>query len=402
VPARQTALGLAAAAVAAVGLVAWALLPERQEVETRVVSRGALAVTVRDDGVTRIRERYVVSAPLAGRATRVEMHVGDGVSAEDTVLCSIEPTDPALLDPRAVAEAEARVEAAKGVVGHAEAALERARVVADYAAAELERARRLAPDRVISETQLDEAERAFYTGTEDVAAARHAVTVARYELATAEAALVRTRPGVDDTAPDGGWRMAIRAPADGRILRVFHESSGPVALGQALVEVGDPADLEVVIDLVSEDAVKVRPGDRATIDAWGGDEPLEARVRVVEPRGFTKVSPLGVEEQRVNVILDLVSPPERRPTLGDDFRVEARIEVDRVDDAVLVPLSALFRMGNARGAYVVDGGRARLVAVEVGRRGEGFAEVLEGLSGGEQVIAYPPDTIRDGAPVRPR
>lgn len=304
-PARQTALGLTAAAVAAVGLVAWALLPERQEVETRVVSRGALAVTVRDDGV-------------------------------------------------------------------------------------------------ISETQLDEAERAFYTATEDVAAARHAVTAARYEFATAEAALVRTRPGVDDTAPDGGWRMAIRAPADGRILRVFHESSGPVALGQALVEVGDPADLEAVIDLVSEDAVKVRPGQRATIGAWGGDEPLEARVRVVEPRGFTKVSPLGVEEQRVNVILDLVSPPERRPTLGDDFRVEARIEVDRVDDAVLVPLSALFRMGNARGAYVVDGGRARLVAVEVGRRGEGFAEVLEGLSGGEQVIAYPPDTIRDRAPVRPR
>ena len=179
-------------------------------------------------------------------------------------------------------------------------------------------------------------------------------------------------------------------------------SEGPVTVGTQLAEVGDPRDLEIVVDLVSEDAVKVRPGDRAAIAGWGGERPLEARVRVVEPRGFTKVSPLGVEEQRVNVILDLVSPPEERATLGDAFRVDAAIEVDRVDEAVLVPLSALFRSGSGRAVYVVDKGRARLAPVSIGRRGDRLAEVTEGLSGGEQVIAYPPDSVHDGAPVKPR
>lgn len=392
---------VAAAALAAL-VLARALAPEPVVVDTRVVTHGPLAVHVRDDGVTRIRERYVVAAPLAGRSSRVDLHPGDPVVAGHTAICTIEPVDPALLDPRAVAEAGARVEAAREAAEQADAALSRAVTVADHARTDLERAERLAPDRVISREQLDDAILVRETALEEVEGAEHGVRIARFELALAEAALLRTRPGVDDTTPRGDWRMPILAPIDGRVLRVFHESEGPVTVGTNLVEVGDPRDLELVVDLVSEDAVRVHPGDRAAIDAWGGEQPLEARVRLVEPRGFTKVSPLGVEEQRVNVVLDLVSPPEEWENLGDAFRIDATIEVDRIDDAVLVPLSALFRSGNVHAVFVVDSGKARLVPVTIRRRGDRSAEVTEGLTGGEQVIEYPPDTVRDGTSVRPR
>ena len=399
---RLTPLAFAAAATLAVALLAWALAPEPVVVDTRVVTHGPLAVHVRDDGMTRIRERYVISAPLAGHSSRVDLHPGDPVVAAETAICSIEPLDPSLLDPRAVAEAEARVEATREAAGRADAILDRARAVAEHTLEDLERARRLAPDRVISQEQLDDALLAREVALRDVQRAEHDVRIASFEQGLAEAALLRTRPGVDDTSPRGDWRMPIFSPVDGRVLGVFHESEGAVAVGAALAEVGNPLDLEIVVDLVSEDAVKVHPGAPVSIESWGGEEPLEARVRLVEPRGFTKVSPLGVEEQRVNVILDLVSPPEARPNLGDAFRIDARIEVDRVDDAVLVPLSALFRAGSARAVFVVDGGRARLVPVSIGRRGDRLAEVTEGLAGGEQVIEYPPDTVRDGVAVRPR
>jgi HlyD family secretion protein len=398
----RTSLATAAVVVLAMTLVTWGLSPERVVVDTRVVTHGPLAVHVRDDGVTRIRERYVVSAPLTGRASRVDLHAGDAVAAGATTLCTIEPVDPSLLDPRALAEAEARVDAAREAAERADARLASARIGADHAIADLERAERLAPDRVISQEQLDDAIFARDSSLENVVAAEHDPRIARYEIALMEAALLRTRPGLDDTSPRGDWRMKIDSPVDGRVLRVFHESEGPVSLGAELVEVGDPLDLELVCDLVSEDAVRVRAGQPAEIRAWGGTTPLRARVRVVEPRGFTKVSPLGVEEQRVNVVLDLISPPAERPGLGDDFRIEARIEVDRVEDAVLVPLSALFRTGNTRGVFVVESGRARLVPVSIARRGEWMAEVTEGLVGGEQVIEYPPDTVRDGVAVRPR
>lgn len=382
--------------------IAWGLWPPRIVVDTRVVTHGPLTVHVADDGVTRIRDRYVITAPLAGKATRIEHHPGDPVEADVTVVCAVEPTDPALLDPRAVAEAEAAVEAARGEVARADAAEARAGVTVEYASADLERARTLAPDRVISHERLDEAERLFFTAQEDLRAAGHAAAIARWNLAAAQAALLKTRPGLDDTAGGGVWHMELRSPVSGRLLRVFHESAGPVTPGTALAEVGDPRDLEIVIDLVSEDAAKVRAGDRARIDAWGGGEPLRARVRVVEPRGFLKVSPLGVEEQRVNVILDLISPPEERPTLGDDFRVEARIEIDRIDDAVLVPVSALFRHGHSPAVYVVERGRARLTTVELGRRGDHEAEVVGGLAAGDVVVEYPADDVRDGVAVRPR
>jgi HlyD family secretion protein len=395
---RLPAVAVIAALAAA---AAWALLPERVPVEVRLVTRGPLAVRVADDGVTRIKERYVVSAPLAGRMSRVELHAGDPVVAGETPITVIEPTDPALLDPRAEAEALARVEATRAARRRAEPLLARARVAVEYTRADLDRARDLAPSKAMTHEQLDAAERAWKTAVEDEKAAAERVQIAQYELALAEAALLRTRPPTGQGRPED-WRMEIRSPVRGRVLRVVNESATVVGPGTPIAVVGEPTDLEVVIDLVSEDAARVATGNRCEITAWGGDRPLAGRVRLVEPRGFTKVSPLGVEEQRVNVIVDFESPPEERPTLGDDFRVEAAITVDELADAVRVPLAALFRHGREEAVFVVAGNRARLVPVRTGRRAEREAEVLEGLAGGESVIAYPSDRVADGVPVRVR
>ena len=381
-----------------VAAVFWALLPERVPVEVRPVSRGPLAVRVSDDGVTRIKERYIVSAPLAGRMSRVELHAGAPVVAGETTITVIEPTDPALLDPRAEAEALARVAAARAARRAAEPLHAQARVAVEYTAADLQRARDLAPSRALSHEQLDAAERAWKTAVEAEKAAAERVQITQYELLLAEAALLRTRP-TDGSGRPEDWRMEIRSPVGGRVLRLLKESAAVVEPGTQIVVVGEPTDLEIVIDLVSEDAVKVQPGNRCEITAWGGERPRAGRVRLVEPRGFTKVSPLGVEEQRVNVIVDFESASADRPTLGDDFRVEAAITVDELDDAVRVPLAALFRHGRGEAVFVVVADRARLVPVRTGRRGDRDAEVLEGLAGGEAVIAYPSDRVADGVAV---
>jgi HlyD family secretion protein len=235
-----------------------------------------------------------------------------------------------------------------------------------------------------------------------VAEAEEEVHVAGHLVQVTEAALVRSRPMREgDPRPGSGdWRLDVTGPIDGLVLRVLRKDEGLVEAGAELVEVGDPRDLEAVIDLVSEDAVKVTPGDRCLLTGWGGEQPLAGHVRLIEPRGFTKVSPLGVEEQRVNVIVDLAPFPDDRPTLGDDFRVEAAITIDTARDVVLVPLAGLFRRGDAEAVFVVADGRARRVSVTTGRRGDREAEVLSGLSGGETVIVYPGDAITDGHPVR--
>lgn len=400
--ARRLPGRLLAVAVAAgiVGAIAWGLAPRPVPVDVRPVARGSLAVRVSDDGVTRIRERHVVRAPLAGRMSRVGLHPGDIVAAGTTPITTIDPPDPALLDPRTEADARARVETARAVLDLAEQALARARVQEEYTAADLERAQELFPTKAITHEELDAAERAWKTAVDDVAEAEQEIHVARHLVDVMEAAFVRSRPARDGDPRPGAadWRLAVTAPIDGRVLRVLREGEGLVEAGAELVEVGDPRDLEAVIDLVSEDAVRVRPGDRCEITGWGGG-PLAGLVRVVEPRGFTKVSPLGVEEQRVNVIVDVDLPAEGEPILGDDFRVEAAITIDEAHDAVLVPLAALFRRDGREAVFVVADGRARLVPVTIGRRGDRAAEALEGLTGGERVIAYPPDGVADGTRV---
>lgn len=392
-------LGVAVVTLVA-GAIAWGLAPRPVPVDVRSVGRGPLAVRVVDDGVTRIRERYVVRAPLAGLMSRVSLHAGDAVERDATVITSIDPPDPALLDPRAEADALARVETAKAIRDLAGTALDRARVQVEYTLADLERARQLYPTKAVTHEQLDAAERAWKTAVDDVAEAEQEIHVAEHLVQVAAAALVRSRPTRDgrQAADAGDRRFDVTAPIDGRVLRVIREGAGPVEAGTELVEVGDPRDLEAVVDLVSEDAVQVAPGDRCEITGWGGG-PLPGRVRVVEPRGFTKVSPLGVEEQRVNVIVDLEAVADDSPALGDDFRVEAAITIDEAHDAVLVPLAAVFRRDGREAVFVVTDGRARLVPVTIGRRGDRDAEVLDGLSGGEQVIAYPPDSVADGTRV---
>ncbi len=369
-------------------------LPEAVEVDVGRVTQGTLEVTVNEEGKTRVRERYLVSAPLSGRLRRIPLRAGDPVTAGQTVLAVVDPTDPSLLDARAVAEAEARVRAAAAARERAAPSLDRARSAHDLAAKELGRAKTLFETDVLSRRELDDAENRERVAAAELRAARFAVEVADYELQVAKAALVRTRPGGAD-----GSSLEIRSPIDGRVLRRFEESEKVVAPGAPLLEIADPRDLEVEIDVLSSDAVRVRPGARVLFEHWGGERPLTGRVRVVEPGGFTKISALGVEEQRVNVIADLVDAPDARTALGDGYRLDARIVVSETSGVLKVPAGALFRRGEEWAAFAIEGGRARLTRVAVGRQNDSEAEVSAGLSNGQLVVLHPSDRIEDGVSV---
>jgi HlyD family secretion protein len=395
---RRWRRGAAAIALAA-GLVsglAWLAWPRPIPVETAPVERGEVTRLVREEGRTRIRERFTIASPLAGRLARITLDEGDRVRAGETILASIAPRDPSLLDPRAREEAEARVRAAEAEHGRAKAMLVHANALLESVEDELQRARRASDEGALSIQELERDESAAIVARAARDAAAFAVETARFGLELAQAALVR---GDGDLA---GWTLEVRSPADGVLLRKFHESETPVEPGTPLVEIGDTGDLELVVDCLSEDAVAIRPGDAASIVAWGGKRPLAARVRTVEPSAFTEISSLGVEEQRVNVVLDLLDPPDVRPGLGDAFRIEAEITVDRVANAVRAPSAALVPDGRAWGVFTVDRGRARWRPVEVGMRGEGLAEIARGLAPGETVVVYPPEGIADGVRVAPR
>jgi HlyD family secretion protein len=387
-------------AVAVVGAVAIALRPGPVPVDLAAVARGPLLVTIDEDGETRVRERYVVSAPLGGRLRRVDLEAADAVEAGSTILAVIDPTDPALLDDRAQAEAEARVRAAQAAVRRAEATLEAARDRLDLAESELVRVRDADSRGAVTSAEVDRAATASQTAYEEHRAAGFAQEMARFEREQAEAALLLTRDAAGGGAP--GRQLEIRSPTSGYVLRVFQESDAVVAPGTPLLEIGDPEDLEIVVDVLSTDAVRVAPGARVIIDHWGGDRAIEAAVRVVEPSAFMKISALGVEEQRVNVIADFVSPRAERAGLGDRYRVEARIVIWSGDGVLLVPTSALFRAENGWAAFVAEDGRARLRRVEVGHFGAAMAEVVSGLAAGDEVVVHPSDRVADGVRVEPR
>jgi HlyD family secretion protein len=414
------ALLIAAAVV--VGLV-YAFMPQPVEVDLVEIGRGNLQVTVDEDGKTRIREKYVVSAPLNGRILRIGMDPGDEVKSGKTLLTMIEPRDPELLDARSVAEAEARVHAAKAKLRRAEPELERARHAQGMAEADVTRKRGARAQNAISQAELDDAEYIFRQRSEEMRSAKIAQEIAQFELQQAEAALIRSKPrSADEIVPtasasvDGNgapskdappievndWNLPIYSPIDGRVLRVFEESATVVTTGTRLVELGDPSDLEVEIDVLSRDAVKINPGDLVLLEHWGGVRPLKGRVRVVEPSGFTKISTLGVEEQRVYVIVDLVEPPVERRTLGDGFRVEARIVIDEAKDVLKVPTSALFRVEGKHTVFQVVNDVVRAQGVKIGRQNGLEAEILEGLSAGDKVVLHPSDRIEAGVKVRPR
>lgn len=378
-----------------VGAIVYAFLPKPVPIEVARVTRGPLQVTVNHEGRTRIKERYVVSAPLSGRLSRVELHPGDPIKAKETLLTAIQPADPALLDPRARAEAEARVNAADATKNRAIPNLNRARAADELARTELERAQKLSAAGAMSYQELDNAELKARAAAEELKAAEFAVQIATFELEQAQAVLSGGNPGAVAT------RFEVRSPVNGLLLRVFQESESFVQPGTRLLEIGDPHDLEMEIDVLSTDAVKIRPGDKVLVEHWGGDAPLLGRVRLIEPSAFLKISALGVEEQRVNVIADFIDPPEKRATLGDAYRIEARIVVSEADNVLKVPVGALFRRGEEWAIFVSERGRARLRPVKIGRRNDLEAEVLSGLEENENLITHPNDKLRDGAKIEP-
>ncbi|HUY91971.1 MAG TPA: HlyD family efflux transporter periplasmic adaptor subunit [Pirellulales bacterium] len=388
-------LSYAALALAAAALLGYAFLPQPAEVEIARAERGPLEVTVNEDGKTRIKERYMVVAPLGGELLRVHLHAGDAVRAGETILAVIQPSDPTLLDARELAEAEARVKAAEARTQHAQALSDRATAAYNEANTRYARIEKLLPSGAASRDQYDVALNALRTATEDVRAGKFAVKIAEYELQLARAALTRTQAG----APMSGNRLEIHSPIDGEVLR---ESEGMVAAGTQLVQLGDRRDLELEIDVLSADAVRIPPGAQVHLEHWGSAKPLEARVRLVEPQAFLKVSALGVEEQRVNVIADFVDPPEARSRLGDAYRVEAKIVVWKGADVIKVNAGALFRYAGGWAVYRILDGRAVLTKVEVGRTNGLETKIVGGLKAGDDVIAYPSDRIRDGVRVQAR
>ena len=384
--------------LAIVTAVTMAMLPKPVAVDLATIQRGPLVVTIADDGRTRIRERYVVSAPLNGRLVRIRHKPGDKVIAHETQLTMIEPTDPALLDPRAIAQAEARVKAADARLSQARPRLESARVALNHAETELGRQQQLAEKKAGSAAELDAQRVAFQQAENDFEAARFDVEIAGFELDVAKAALTH---GTDES-PSHDWSFPVTSPISGRVLRVFQESATVVSAGDRILEVGEPTDLEVEVDVLSRDAVRIHPGSRVMLEQWGGGEPLAARVRLIEPSAFTKVSALGIEEQRVNVIIDFTDPPASRPPLGDGYRVEAGIVEWESADVLTVPTGALFRDGESWAVFVKNGRCARLVHVELGHRNDNEAEVLKGLKEGDRVILYPGDRVEDRIAIEER
>lgn len=389
-------------ALALTAVIGYGFMPKPVPVELAAVDRGRLAVTVEEEGKTRVRERYVVAAPVSGQARRVLLKVGDAVAAGQ-VVASIEPARAASLDPRSRAQAQARVEAAQSSLLAARESARAAAAEARLAEQELARAESLGKASFVSQSAVDQARSRLQAGQATRQAADYAVQVAQHEVALARAALIEADAPATPAGKGGSAEvLALTAPVAGRVLAVPHESEGVVQAGQALLEIGNPASLEVVVELLSTAAVKVGVGGKVLLDRWGGPETLEGRVRVVEPAGFTKVSALGVEEQRVRVLLDIVSPAEVWRSLGDGYRVEAAFVLWEAPDVPRVPTSALFRQGDGWAVFVVEDGRAHPRKVGIGQRNGLEAQVLDGLKVGEQVVAHPDEKIVEGTRVKPR
>ncbi len=436
--------------VAAVG---YGFMPKPFPVDTARVTRGSLTVTVSEDGKTRVRDRYVISSPLAGRLHRIKVRAGDpvnvplldepltdGVGALQldkssangnghgsesiattispgataaTELAIIDPIDPSLLDVRQIVQAELRVKALDTAIQSSAAAREKANVALEWAKTDLDRRKGLVGKGANSKQEQEDAEMLVRARTEDLNIAKFGEVTAKYERDLARAALLRSKPLQADEVEK--WQLRLQSPITGVVMRVMQVNETIVQQGTPLLEVGDPRDLEVDIEVLTTDAVRIRPGQTVRLKHWGGERPLTARVRLVEPSGFLKLSALGVEEQRVHVIANFEDPYSDRPTLGDGYRVEAEIIIWEKADVLKVSTGALFRdkaaqesaapqdsRGDIWAVYVVENGLAHKRRIKIGRRNGLEAEVLEGLSEADQVIVHPSDRIHDQIPVQPR
>ncbi|WP_224371844.1 efflux RND transporter periplasmic adaptor subunit [Hyalangium versicolor] len=381
---------LALGALAVVAAIASAYRPRPVPVDLAEVTRGLFEVTVTEPGKTRVKDRYTISAPVGGHLERISLKPGDEVQ-EGQVIAQLDSLTPPLLDARSRAEADAQVRAAQAAREQAEAVMKRAQTALEYARSEVARHEQLAASGSITRQSLEAARFEERGRAQELTSAQYAVRIAEQQLKLARAARGRM-----EQRPTASEQLDLHAPVRGWVLRVMQESEGAVTPGTALMEIGDPEVLEVVVDVLSQDAVRIHPGARARIENWGGDYSLEGRVRRVEPSAFTRVSALGVEEQRVNVLITLEESVERRKVLGDGYRVEARITLWADDDVVQVPESALLRQGEGWAVFLAENKRVRLREVKPGQRNGLQAQVLEGLNPGDRVIVHPGDDVKDG------
>jgi HlyD family secretion protein len=384
-------------AVAAGLVVALAagLWPKPLSVEIAEVSRAPLTVSVLEEGKTRIRHRYVISPPIAGFLTRIDLRPGAHIERGKTVLATIEPEMSGFLDPRVLAETEARLKSAEATQKQRQAQVDQTVAALDLANKDLGRMDSLHRTGAISPQDWDATQNRVQMRERELHAAQFALQVADFDVAQAKAALTQVQsPQSDKSQP-----LTLMAPVDGYVLNVYEENARVVNAGQPLMEVGDPQDLEAEIELLTSDAVAVRPGDVAFIEHWGGNKPLRAQVSLVEPGAYTKVSALGVEEQRVKVRVEFLESPPAGMELGDRYRVEARIVVWQNDNTLQIPTAALFRRGNDWMTFVVQGGKAHLQKVDIGHNNGTAAEVRAGLTANDKVIVHPADVVRDGSSV---
>ena len=384
---RWSGVGAVAAAIAA---VAW--WPPVTDVDLAAAARGPMAVTIDEEGETRVRERYVVSAPVSGRLQRIELEPGDRITCGATIAL-IAPADAPLIDPRSRLELQSIAGAAAEAVAIARAERDRTVAALERAAAAERRLSNLVEIGGVSREDYERAQTAKTTAAIAVRGADHALVRAEADRKAAASRLL---------TPSGrGAVVTLKAPVGGVVLKRLRESEAVVVAGEPLVEIGDPGDIEIVADLLSSDAVRVRSGDAVSIERWGGAQPLAGTVLRIEPSGFLKVSALGVEEQRVNVVIGFADPLAAM-RLGDGYRVDVRIAIWRADDVLAVPVGALFRSGSEWAVFVDGGGRARLRRVAIGERNDHLAQVLSGVEPDDRVVLHPPDTVGDGARIRER
>lgn len=391
---RKRWIIVAGLAVTVIAAVVFGFLPGPVPVDLEKVSRGLMQVAIEEEGKTRVKDRFVLSAPVAGYMRRITLDVGDTVKKGQT-LVELEPLRSVVLDPRSRAAAEAAVSGAAAGLKAAEENVRAADAAAEYARVSLDRTKKLYDLGYTSRDALDQAEAEAKRTEANLLSSKSAERAARAELEKARAALGYAAQG-------GNRAVPVKTPVNGRVLRTHRESEGVVNSGEPLVDVGDPASLEVKVEVLSSDAVRIKPGTPVFLERWGGDTTLTGKVRVIEPAGFTKISSLGVEEQRVLVIADITSLPESWQRLGDGYRVEARFIVWEKEGVLQIPASALFRKGDGWSVFVVKDNRARLRQVSIGQRNGLTAQVLSGIEEGETVIKHPDDLVREGVKVKPR
>ncbi len=396
---RRLMIPITAVLLLAVGL-GYAFWPHPVAVDLGYAERRYMNVTIDDEGETRVKEDYLVSAPLPGRVLRFSGDVGDGVTAGKTPIATIQPTEPAFLDNRTRSELEAVVKVAEAANAQSTAELERIQALRDFARSEYERAAALVESDTISESRLDQALMELRSQTAAVETALANRYAREFELERARAALLS--PGDRPATTADNCCFTVTSPVDGRILRILQESETIVAAGVPLVEIGDPEDMEIIADLLSTDAVQVSVGDKVIITNWGGEKALSGIVRLVEPFGYTKVSTLGIEEQRVNVIIDINDPYEQWQRLGHGYRVDVGVLVWQSDDVLTIPIGALFRHEGKWAVFAVKDGRARITRIEIDHMNNRYAEVVDGLEDGQAIVLHPSDRIADNTRVIPR